>query len=70
MAKVNKSHKELPHDTIVEVISIWTNNRDRVYKKVMTFGEWKRLNSKGRKPGFEYHCYQLGRSAYKNVIEL
>lgn len=69
MAKVER-HYGLPDDTKVEVISILKKDRDKVYKKVMSLGDWKELNRNGRVKGYDYHCFQLGRSAFKNAIEV
>lgn len=52
----------LPPDTKVELIAI--DQKGQAFKKVLTLFEAQNVK---RKKGFEYHIYQLGYSAYKNV---
>lgn len=54
----------LPESTMVEVISI---KGEKVFKKEMTLKEFRNMN---KKKGWRYQVYQIGRSAYPNVIIL
>ena len=63
MSKQNNS--VLPQNTPIEVIS--KNNEGKVYKKISTIGEVKKIK---KKKGWQYSYYQIGYSAYKNAIEI
>lgn len=53
------SNHILPKETLIEVICI---KGDKVLKREMTFGEALKID---KKPGWQYHNYQLGRSSFK-----